>query len=337
LLEKARNLRYQHALDLRTDLKRLQRDSTSGKVTAATVALPAAARRPRRIWVSAALVLVVALGGILTWLNRPLPPPRIVNTVQITHDGFPRSYVLTDGPRLYITEIAGAKQILVQASSTGGDTSEVTTPFGNIMMSDISPDHSQLLVGDNRGTEYENSAWVLPLPSGTPRRLGNIIAHWIVASSDGHQVAFAKDSDIYLAKADGSDVHKLTALQGTATFLHFFLDNTYIRFTLQKSDLSNSSIWEVRTDGTNLRPLLPGWHASDSQCCGVWSTDGRYYYFVNAAASGLSNAWVLREPKGFLHRKASQPFSEPQVFRAKSRWAETIRRRIPATCRACPL
>src|SRR6516165_10672038 len=46
-LEKDRNLRYQHASDMRTDLKRLIRDATSGKL-AASVVLPAAGRKSRR-------------------------------------------------------------------------------------------------------------------------------------------------------------------------------------------------------------------------------------------------------------------------------------------------
>jgi Tol biopolymer transport system component len=174
-------------------------------------------------------------------------------------------------------------------------------------MFDISPDHSQMFVGDYRGLENEVSAWVLPLPSGTPHRFGDIVTHSIVSSSDGHQVAFAKDSDIYLAKADGNSVHKLTTVPGTATELRFSPDNSNIRFTLQKSDFSNSSIWEVRTDGTNLHPLLPGWHISDAECCGVWGVDGHYYFFISVAF-GVSNIWVLREPMGVLHRQASGPF-----------------------------
>jgi Tol biopolymer transport system component len=196
--------------------------------------------------------------------------------------------------------------MLVQVSSTGGETSQIPTPFTNIVMSDISPDHSHLFVGDYHGTETESLAWLLPLPSGTPRRFGDIVTHWIVSSPDSHQVAFAKGSDIYLAKADGSNVHKLTTLSGSATGLRFSPDNAHIRFTLQ-SDIGNDSIWEVRTDGTDLHPLLPGWHSSDAECCGIWSVDGHYYYFVSVS-SGLSNLWVLREPRGVLHHQASGPF-----------------------------
>jgi serine/threonine protein kinase len=67
-LEKDRNLRYQHAADMRTDLQRLKRDTETGQVAAAssgTVAVPAA--RVAKVWKIAVPVLLVALliaGGL---------------------------------------------------------------------------------------------------------------------------------------------------------------------------------------------------------------------------------------------------------------------------------
>jgi len=70
-LEKDRNLRYQHAADLRTDLQRLKRDSESGRSSAAslgTVAVPeASAARVAKLWKIAVPVLTVTLlvaGGL---------------------------------------------------------------------------------------------------------------------------------------------------------------------------------------------------------------------------------------------------------------------------------
>jgi len=61
-LEKDRNLRYQHASEMRTDLQRLKRDTETGRVAAAssgTVAVPAA--RAAKLWKIAVPVLLVTL------------------------------------------------------------------------------------------------------------------------------------------------------------------------------------------------------------------------------------------------------------------------------------
>jgi TolB-like protein/predicted Ser/Thr protein kinase len=71
-LEKDREVRYQHAGDLRADLKRLRRDTTSG-TSAANVAAPAAWWRGKSIVVTVAVVLLLAVGVIAArywWVNR---------------------------------------------------------------------------------------------------------------------------------------------------------------------------------------------------------------------------------------------------------------------------
>jgi len=67
-LEKDRNLRYQHAADMRTDLQRLKRDTESGRSAAASsVAAAVPAARVAKLWKVAVPVLLVALliaGGL---------------------------------------------------------------------------------------------------------------------------------------------------------------------------------------------------------------------------------------------------------------------------------
>jgi serine/threonine protein kinase/Tfp pilus assembly protein PilF len=69
-LEKDRNLRYQHASELRADLQRLKRDTDSGRSSSASEArasqVPVAGRKPWKLLVLAALVLfAAAIGGTL--------------------------------------------------------------------------------------------------------------------------------------------------------------------------------------------------------------------------------------------------------------------------------
>ena len=282
------------------------------------VAKPRAAdgKKLWKITVSAAL-LVIALVGILTWLARPLPPARVLNTTQITHDGVPKQEViLTDGSRLYFIETNGARAFLAQASVIGGDTSVIATPFPNIGLMDISPDHSQLLARNLMGTDLEAQFWTLPLAGGSARPLPDLMGHSGVWSRDGRQFAFAKGPDIYLANADGTSSRKLITVSDSAYWIRFSPDGSRLRFTLANQG-DSPSIWEVRVDGTDLHPALKGLNGPASECCGVWSADGRYYLFVRSVSgrrfirnvSGhRDDVWAQRESRDFPHRFSSAPF-----------------------------
>jgi eukaryotic-like serine/threonine-protein kinase len=344
-LEKDRNLRYQGAAEIRADLQRLKRDTETGRLAGAStgsIAVTKEAAPPsgqkqesatgsvplsappsstavevdkirkggnRKLWqiLVPTAVVVAVLAGMFAWFSRPFPPPKVVKTIQITHDAVSKGNVVTDGPRLYINESTGLKEFLVQGSFTGGDTSVIPTPFSNTRMFDISPDHSQLLVADFLGPEAEAQAWILPLPTGNPRHLSDIVTHCAAWSPDGKQLVFAKGSDIFLANADGTNARKLITVSGRPWAIRFSPDGTRLRFTLETPQTNSNSIWEVHADGSGAHALFPDWHSPVSECCGVWSADGRYYFFVSGAGDGF-NIWALRESAGMFHKALSTPF-----------------------------
>ncbi len=72
-LEKDRDLRYQSAADMRTDLQRLKRDRESHKSSAMIQASAPRARRMPWMAGAAALVLIAAAGAAYFFLHRPAP------------------------------------------------------------------------------------------------------------------------------------------------------------------------------------------------------------------------------------------------------------------------
>ena len=300
-LEKDREVRFQSAAELRADLKRISRDTISGKVLAVT----GPARKLTWQW-AAAIILVIFVGAVaFAWLNSP-PPPRVTATTQLTRDGIPKVEVLTDGSRLYTTE-AGNGDRIVEASTNGGETSPIPTPFvANPVVNAISPDHSQLLVLDSVGSEAESKFWIVPLPSGVPRRLGDLAGHSGTWSPDGRHVVFCTGLDIYQANADGTGPHKLATVSGEPHSLHFSPDGSRISFSIARPESDSSALWEMRSDGSDLHPLFPGWRSPPVECCGVWTPDGRYYLFVSGFPG--SDVWALRETTGLFRRRSSIPF-----------------------------
>src|SRR5580658_9464102 len=81
-LEKDRDLRYQHAADMRADLKRLKRDTDSGR-SAATPAL--APRSKRRSWLFGAVAAILVAGAVAYLVSSPGGLFRTPSPVQPTH------------------------------------------------------------------------------------------------------------------------------------------------------------------------------------------------------------------------------------------------------------
>jgi serine/threonine protein kinase len=303
-LEKDRDVRYQSAAEIRADLKRLKRDTSSGK---APVAGATAVTHKNRWWgVAVVASMVVVCAGVFAWLSSSSASPRVLATTQLTRDGILKNNVVTDGSRVYITETEDASRI-VEGSTTGGETSAITTSLDNPYALAVSRDHSQLLAASSHGNIVEAKFWSVPLPAGTPRRLGDVEGHCGDWSPDGRHLLYCKGSDIFEANADGTAPRQLVSVSGRASDAHFSPDGTRIRFTLIGPASETVGIMEIRSDGTGLHPLLPGWNAPFSQCCGSWSADGRYYFFLSGTVSA-ADIWAIREPGGLFHRRPSGPF-----------------------------
>jgi DNA-binding winged helix-turn-helix (wHTH) protein len=126
----------------------------------------------RRVLLFFGTLLLLGLAALI-WFGR-FQPPRVLGYTQITHDGRFKGGIVTDGERLYFSEMDGNHFVVAQVSSGGGETAILPTPFANVFVGDISPDGSSLLVANFKGTGSAAALWTLPLPAGTPRRMGDL-------------------------------------------------------------------------------------------------------------------------------------------------------------------
>jgi eukaryotic-like serine/threonine-protein kinase len=344
-LEKDRNLRYQHATDILTDLKRLKRDIDSGRSAAvsvrqlteashprregehgqdarATAGETPALRRRRRFTVGGAALIVAA---VLAFLFRPtLRPPRVTGSTQLTHDGRPKNTggsFVTDGARLYFSEFVADHGVLAQVSTAGGEVFLIPATFQNAWLEDISPQRTELLVRNvdfwadpgafwltlgGSAAPRPGALWAVPTLGGSPRRLGNIEGSAAAWSPDGKSLAYATEQTLSLTTSDGSSPRRLVSLRGNAWWIRWSPDGTRLRFTLRDTESNSNSLWEVSADGTRPHPLLSGWNSPPAECCGNWTADGKYYVFQSTRGN-VSNVWALAENAGLFGRASREP------------------------------
>ena len=298
-LEKDRDLRYHSAAELRTDLKRLKRDTDSGRSSGTRSAgsaepsssagrggLAAVAVVPKSGWTrwKGWTIAVGGLGFVLIALliyfrSRPLPPPKVSGYVPITHDGIAKGLVGTDGARLYFQEKASGTSagVTAQVSGSGGDVARVLTPSPTMSLLAVSPDGATLLVADEVGTAYNGPLWEVPVLGGSPRRLGEAVGMAAAWSPDGQMIVYTNMNDLFLAKSDGAESHKLVSAPDPVTDLAWSPDGTVIRFSV---GAPQSSLWQVSIKGTSLHPLLPAWHTPPDECCGKWTPRREVFRFL---------------------------------------------------------
>ena len=309
-LEKDRELRYQSAAEVRSDLRRLKRDLETGPLRAWSRSVKPSRNRhlPGRTSVLAGIAAAATILALVLWLRTPPTPPRVVASEQLTSDALPKSSLVTDGARIYFSEEKNGQFLLQQVSTASGETAPLTTPFASADIFDISPDHSALLItSEAGGTQTETPLYQLPIPAGSPRAVGNVRAHSAAWTPDGQFIVYGNGSDLYQVRPDGSQSHKLLTLPGAAMDLRFSPDGAWIRFTLQDPENNTSELWEVAPDGKSLRRVLAReWNQPSQECCGTWTRDGKYYFFESSRGNS-HNVWALADTGSLMGARNHAP------------------------------
>ncbi len=255
----------------------------------------------RWFWLVAPLAAAL-LVLVFVW---PASVPRVVRVSQVTRNAHvePWGRADTDGARIFFLTKEADGWRLMQVPVSGGEPQPFPSPLKSTRILDISPDRSEFLAETFKAPNWDMELWTLPVVGGSASRLGNLTGNDGVFSPDGQKIAYSKVDGIYICKRNGSGAHKIVSLPSVSSSLAWSPDGTVLRFTLEDSENANASLWEVSIDGRNLHPLLPEWNQGNAECCGLWSRDGRYYFFMSTkgepASKGIGSVWVRREKGRF--------------------------------------
>ena len=284
-------MRYQHASDLRADLKREQRDSGSGRSATREVLQSLGAEEPplspagtpRRRWPASlgAAVSLAALGALGWWFLSSQSP---------------------EGP-------SGPQEI-----------TPFTTDGGNKANPELSLD------GEKVAYEWRGDIYVKALgPGTTPFRLTKHEAYEThpVWSPDGRQIAFVRKFEsgaaLYTVPALGGQERKLIDLRGrlgpsgasTLPALSWSPDGGWLAFSEKSPEKETFRIVRLSLATLEKQPLTSPAESSRGDWDPAFSPDGTLLAFVRSGPEGWGDldVWVQPVEGGEARRLTSQGYN----------------------------
>jgi serine/threonine protein kinase len=220
-LEKDKNLRYQHASEIRTDLQRLKRDTTSGTGPASasgrsSTITAITAQHKTGVAVTGLIALVVlaaAAFGLYSLLTRTGPQPfRSFTITQITNTGKSMAAAISpDGKYiLNVQKDNGLESLWLRNVATGSDTQTIAPSSIRRSHLSFSPDGNYVYF-IQRG-ETGPDLFRMPVLGGTLQLIAQDVDSNFTFSPDARQVAFVcgnnpvtGEFEIASSNPDGSD------------------------------------------------------------------------------------------------------------------------------------
>jgi Tol biopolymer transport system component len=300
-LEKDRDLRYQHTGDMQADLKRLKRDTESGRSAAVATPAPRSMLRP---WLlgAVAVVLVAAVVAYLAWrpgLFRSSSPPVPPTHRQITFVGDATYPALSpDGKFVaYVTGKAGRDQRLMLQDIKGGQAIEISKG-GYIRNPRWSPDGAELAVMRTP----QQGIYLIPRLGGSSRFIAG--GGYVCWSPDGSQIATAWQNEVGFRTADKlTGSAKSVHLSGFLWLYDLDWSASNLLTVLTHLDSGSYAIWTVRPDGGQRRKAIEENELASPR----WDPAGDALYFLHTSPTHTQE--VLKVAIDAKSGQASAPAS----------------------------
>ena len=216
-LEKDRELRYQHASEMRSELLRLKRDSDSGRISSSGSAAEATARpvamahpaaglaRKKYVFLAACFALLAAGFAAYHFWPRSNPPSGPAKITQISQWNKPmyNAKLSPDGHAVAFASPAnGIVQVFLMLTS-GGEPLQLTNDEGDKFVNSFSPDGTEIYYSWSRARD---EVWAVPTLGGAPRSV--VSASWVVPSPDGAFVYYVKPNITGIFRAGKSGLNE---------------------------------------------------------------------------------------------------------------------------------
>ncbi len=226
--------------------------------------------------------------------------------------------LITDGKKVYFQEYLNGRfrlmETLLIKQAGLQQTGPLNIPLENPDAGVLSRDGSAMLLRSIQGSkDGDGPLYIQPLPTGTPKRLGEILAYDSAWAPDKKHIVFGRLQSVYEATTDGAITRKLFDVPGRA--YHFrWSPKGEMRFTVYDSKTFSYQIW--RTPSLDVQPV-PVTFGSAQQCCGEWSPDGQSFTF-QGRVDGLWQIFAHSEVSGWFgaSRGLVQLTSGPIQFRS---------------------
>ena len=275
------------------------------------------------------IMAVFSVGFALRhWSTAPSLPTRVLDFTQLTSDGQAKQgRLLSDGSRIYFSEVLPVGRIIAQVSAKGGETTTFPTTVSNPRPADLSPDGTELLIlsgGMSKKEEiFGGALWILPVAGGSAQPVDNLLATDAAWGETAETILYCSGHDLYIINRDGSNRRKLLTIPGYVDSLRWSPNRQRLRFTMISRDMGGtSSIWEISANGTGLREVVPGSPGS-AACCGAWMANSDDFLFQRTRA-GRIDLWELPGSHSALRpdptRLTAGPmnYSEPTASRSRN-------------------